>query len=132
MKAVLKFDGGSRGNPGPSACAYEIDFDGEKICKGILLGEATNNYAEWMGLLNGLEELAKKTNPKKTDLEIFSDSELVVRQVQARYKVKSPNLIPLHKKTMEILNRFNSYKINHYKREHNEVCDLKVNEVLDS
>ncbi|HAV92899.1 TPA: hypothetical protein DCW38_06945 [candidate division WOR-3 bacterium] len=64
MKAVLKFDGGSRGNPGPSACAYEIDFDGEKICKGILLGEATNNYAEWMGLLNGLEELAEKTNPK--------------------------------------------------------------------
>ncbi|MGE3062124.1 MAG: ribonuclease HI family protein [bacterium] len=131
MKAVLKFDGGSRGNPGPSACAYLIECDGKILIDGDSLGNATNNYAEWMGLVNGLKTLMRRVDPDKTDLEIFADSELVVKQITGEYKTKNANLAPLRMMAMRILSDFKSYKISHVKREFNKECDTKVNEILN-
>jgi len=132
MKAVLRFDGGSRGNPGPSACAYKIDYEEKVKIKGKHLGIETNNFAEWMGLVSGLEDIVSSEDTKNINLEIIADSELVVRQVLGIYKVKSPKLAPLHMRAMNLLSKFKSYKIRHETRKHNKECDFKVNEILDS
>lgn len=132
MRAVLRFDGGSRGNPGPSACAYLIEFAGERVLKGDYLGKATNNYAEWMGLVKGLEEAVKLLPSGDSHLEIYADSELVVKQVTGEYKMKSASLSPLRMSAMNMLSMFKSFKIEHVRREKNKECDAKVNEILDN
>jgi len=132
MKAILRFDGGSRGNPGPSACAYQIESSEKNIIDGKKLGIGTNNYAEWMALVCGLKRFISEEDTKRIDLEIISDSELVVRQVLGIYKVRNQNISILHKKAMNLLSDFKSYEIKHKTREHNKVCDKKVNEILDS
>ncbi|MDD3804335.1 MAG: ribonuclease HI family protein, partial [bacterium] len=115
-----------------SACAYTIEWGEKKIQDGKFLNENTNNFAEWMGLVAGLERAVECLEPLNTEIFIFSDSELVVRQVTGVYKVKNPILSSLRMNAMNLLSKFKSFEITHVKREYNKECDEKVNEILDS
>jgi ribonuclease HI len=127
---MLFADGGSRGNPGPAAGGAVIFAeDGEWLAEaGSFLGVATNNVAEWHGLLAGLEaalELGVE------DLAVRLDSELVVRQLTGVYRVKHADLIPLHRKAQALLRRFRSVDIAHVRRKDNAAADAVVNRLLD-
>jgi ribonuclease HI len=132
MKLKLFTDGGSRGNPGPSAFAFILQSeDGKTILeKAKFIGVATNNEAEYNGLLAGLA--AAKDNGAD-EIEVTMDSELVVKQMQGLYVVKSPNLVPLH---MEARLRFTGFRkpvILHARREHPLItrADALLNHELD-
>ncbi len=127
----LYVDGGARGNPGPAACAYILkEPNGATIeSEGIFLGETTNNVAEYTGLLKGLQS-AKKHNIKI--LHIFSDSELMVKQIIGEYRVKSENLLKLYQQIQRLLLSLDRWQIRHIKREFNSEADQLVNKVLDS
>ncbi len=124
-------DGGSRGNPGPAASgAVLYDEHGEVLREiGTFLGVATNNVAEWMGLITGVEGAL---DLGATDIRIRMDSELVVKQIQGIYRVKHENLIPLHKKATTLLRRFGSVDIGHVPRKQNAAADAVVNQTLDA
>jgi ribonuclease HI len=103
--------------------------DGEVLEEGReLIGEATNNVAEYRALLLGIDR-ARKLGA--SELELVGDSELVVRQVRGEYKVKDPGLKPLHAQVMEALESFEEWSIRHVRREHNADADALVNEALD-
>lgn len=122
-------DGASRGNPGPAAAGFVITNGRcEVAAKGIFLGQATNNVAEYTGMIKAIEE-AKKFNP--SSLEIFSDSELMVRQINGQYKVKSELLVPLHQQVTKLLNQFANWQIGHVKRDKNTKADSLCNKALD-
>ncbi len=127
----LYVDGGARGNPGPAACGYILKEPEGKIIEseGIFLGETTNNIAEYTGLLKGLQ-CARKHNIKA--LHIFSDSELMVKQIIGEYKVKSSNLQPLYHQIQRLLLSFDRWQIRHIPRELNKEADALVNRVLDN
>ncbi len=121
MRVSLFTDGGSRGNPGPSAYAYII-CEADKVLeeRGVLIGRGTNNEAEYLGLINGLERcLALGANA----VDVTMDSELVVRQMQGRYQVKAANLKQLHEKAKALSSRFFNFSIQHSRR-----CDTKIPE----
>jgi ribonuclease HI len=131
VKATLFADGGSRGNPGPAASgAVLYDEHGEVLREvGTFLGVATNNVAEWTGLLTGLEaaiELGVK------DLAIRLDSELVVKQLSGAYRVKHEGLIPLHARAKVLLRSFARVDIRHVPRKQNAAADALCNQVLDA
>ncbi len=130
MKAKLFADGGSRGNPGPAAGgAVLLGEDGTVLREvGEYVGIATNNVAEWRGLLAGLDaalELGVE------HLAIRLDSELVVRQLTGVYRVKHPDLIPLAARARKLLARLRSVDIAHVRRKDNAAADAVVNRVLD-
>ncbi len=131
MKATLFADGGSRGNPGPAASgAVLFDEHGDVIREvGTFLGVATNNVAEWTGLLTGLEA-ALEMGVK--DLQVRLDSELVVKQISGAYRVKHEGLIPLHAKAKSLLRQFAHYDVRHVPRKQNAAADALVNQVLDA
>jgi ribonuclease HI len=120
MKAQLYCDGASRGNPGDAGIGCVIILDNKKIEISEYIGKTTNNVAEYTALIRGLEQ-ALKQNVKEID--IFSDSELLVRQINGAYKVRNKNLIPLYNKVIELLNKFKKYRILHIYREKNELAD---------
>jgi ribonuclease HI len=124
------FDGGSRGNPGPAAWGVAVlDEDGE--CTdghSGLLGRATNNVAEYHGLLEALK-LAAEHGAEEVELQ--ADSELIVRQVEGRYRVRHPDLKPLFAEAMRRIGRFRSFHIRHVRREHNKAADRLVNVALN-
>lgn len=124
-------DGGSRGNPGKAACAFVVyDDDKEIYRKGIFLGNTTNNVAEYEGLINAAEWLVK--NNLTNGVQFILDSELVVKQLNKYYKVKSENIINLYKKvTLLIEKYFKNYSFTHVPRHHNKTADKILNEVLD-
>lgn len=127
---VLYSDGGSRGNPGPAGFGFVLqDRAGETIAEGRgFLGRVTNNVAEYEGLLAGLrkvEELAA------SDVEVRSDSELLVRQMNGVYRVKSSRLRPLHAQVKEIASRLKSCRFVHVAREQNRRADELANEAMD-
>ncbi|MEK7132361.1 MAG: ribonuclease HI family protein [Patescibacteria group bacterium] len=135
MKLRILADGGSRGNPGPAAggavlCKPIGAWPGEIIDQiGIYIGVATNNQAEYTGLIGGLKlALAKKV----TELEICLDSELVVKQIKGEYRVKHPHLKPLHQEAIVLLNNFKHYTIKHIPRAKNDAADKVVNQTLDN
>lgn len=129
MKAIVRVDGASRGNPGLASCAAVITMEGEPDrAYGIYLGECTNNEAEYCGLILGLEE-AKSLGAK--EISVFSDSQLCVRQLLGEYKVKSENLIPFHRKALRLLKGFKAAQIQHVPREKNVLADRMSNRVLD-
>ncbi len=130
MKATLFADGGSRGNPGPAAGgAVLFDESGEILAEaGEYLGIATNNVAEWRGLLAGLDAALELGIE---DLVVRLDSELVVRQLTGVYRVKHADLIPLHRKAQGLLRRFRSVDIGHVRRKENAAADALVNRLLD-
>ena len=132
MKFQLFTDGGSRGNPGDSAYAYIIcDQDGREIASGSnYLGVMTNNEAEYHGLLAGLKELLKRG---ASEVDVFMDSELVIKQLKGQYRVKAANLAPLNREAVDILVGMKAAKVHHVRRENENItkADALVNWTLD-
>ena len=124
-------DGGARGNPGPAAYGVIVrDAKGEIIAElSDYLGIQTNNYAEYSGLLAALDFAVRE---KHLSLKVLSDSELLVRQMQGRYKVKSPGLIDLYDRARALVRRLEHFSIEHVLRQYNKDADALVNQVLDS
>jgi ribonuclease HI len=124
-------DGGARGNPGPSAYGVIVrDSKGEIIAElSDYLGIQTNNYAEYSGLLAALDFAVRE---KHSSLKVLSDSELLVRQMQGRYKVKSPGLIDLYDRARALVRKLEHFSIEHVLRQYNREADSLVNQVLDS
>jgi ribonuclease HI len=131
VKARLSTDGGSRGNPGPAAYGYVLESeDGHVLdARGETIGVATNNVAEYRGLVAGLE---KALELGVTELEVVSDSELVVRQMQGDYKVKNETLRALHDQAQDLARGLKQVAYTAVRRAHNELADRLVNEALDS
>jgi probable phosphoglycerate mutase len=130
-KVTLFADGGSRGNPGPAAGgAVLVAEDGSVLEEiSVYLGIATNNVAEWNGLLKGLEAAAAAG---VRNLAVRLDSELVVRQLTGVYRVKHADLIPLHAKARRLLAGFDEVDIAHVPRAQNKLADAVVNQCLDA
>lgn len=128
---VIHTDGGSRGNPGPAAAAYILSEPGGKTIesKGFLLGKTTNNVAEYAGLLRALN--AAKQRQAKT-ICAYTDSELMARQINGQYRVKSPNLRELYADCMQLLNSFDKWKVAHISRDKNSRADKLANRALDA
>ncbi|GIX40383.1 MAG: ribonuclease HI [Leptospiraceae bacterium] len=127
FKKTIKLycDGASKGNPGPSG-AGAIAYIDNKVLFEISkdLGINTNNFAEYSALYLGLKEiLSKIKNPEFYRLEIYLDSELIVKQLKGEYKIKSNNLKELHQKIKEILLQFPDFDIYHIPREQNKIAD---------
>ncbi len=127
---IAYIDGGSRGNPGPAACAVVVqDSTGNPLTSFFqFLGRTTNNVAEYRGLLSALDYAQQHPHLK---VRIFSDSELLVRQIQGRYKVKSLDLKPLHAEALRLISRLQGFSIEHVRRERNREADRLVNQALD-
>lgn len=123
-------DGAARGNPGLSgAGAVLVDPSGQVVDKlGKFLGRHTNNYAEYMGLLIGLRR-ARALGVR--EVEVYADSELMIRQLGGRYQVKSPSLKPLYDEAVRLLNDFSRVKLVHVPREMNKVADEMSNRAID-
>ena len=123
-------DGGARGNPGPAAIGVVIR-SGEEVVGELSerIGEATNNVAEYRALLAGI---GKASELGATELELVGDSELVVRQVRGEYKVKNAGIKPLHAEVLAALAGFESWTIDHVRREENAEADALVNQALDA
>lgn len=129
-RLIVNVDGGARGNPGPAAIGVVLrDAEGNVVEEvGEAIGEATNNVAEYRALLRGLELAAAQG---ARDVELIGDSELVVRQVEGRYKVKNAGMKELHDEVRRSLGEFESWSIRHVRRESNGDADRLVNEALD-
>jgi ribonuclease HI len=122
-------DGGARGNPGPAAYAYVIEGPGEVVVESAgRLGTATNNIAEYTALVRALEH-ARKLGARR--LHVYSDSELLVKQMNGLYKVKHEGLRPLYEKAQKLCQHFEAVTIRHVFREANKHADRLYNEVLD-
>ncbi len=131
MRVVINIDGGARGNPGPAAAGVVIRSadDGTVLHEaGIYLGHATNNVAEYSGLLAGLKQAAALG---AKEVEIVSDSELLVRQMNGRYRVKAPGLIPLFLQAQDLRGKFDKCIFRHVRREENKAADGLVNLAID-
>jgi ribonuclease HI len=130
VKLVVHVDGGSRGNPGPSAAAATLASDsGELLDEASeLLGLATNNVAEYRGVLLGL---ARAKQLGATEVELINDSELVARQLNGDYKVKHPSMVPLFQQARAALAGFDRWSIRSVRREDNARADELVNAALD-
>ena len=126
----LHVDGASRGNPGESGFGIHVTApDGSEIAALFgYLGKATNNVAEYQALLHGLRfALARGAS----SVEVFSDSELLVRQIEGRYRVKNAGLQPLHREAQSLLARFAKAKVAHVPRERNHEADALANRAVD-
>lgn len=131
QKAVVYIDGGSRGNPGDAAFGvYACDEDERPVAAfGRFLGTMTNNEAEYNGLLAALEWAAEED---VQELHVWSDSELMVKQINGQYRVKSPNLKPLFERAKALTRGFSSFVITHVRREGNEQADRLANMAMDA
>jgi ribonuclease HI len=127
---TVNVDGGARGNPGPAAIGVVLrDADGEIVeAVGETIGSTTNNVAEYRALLRGIE-LAVAHGA--THLELVGDSELVVRQIEGRYKVKNAGMKELHAQAKAALAGLDNWSIRHVKRAQNADADRLVNQALD-
>ena len=131
MKARLFTDGGARGNPGPAAFGYVLEADDGTVlaAHGEAIGVATNNVAEYRGLVAGLAKAVELAVP---NVEVVSDSELLVKQMRGEYKVKNEALQVLSLEAARLARRLDSVAYTHVRRAHNELADRLVNEALDS
>ena len=131
MKVVVHVDGGARGNPGPAAAGAVISTpDGEVVAEAAeAIGVATNNVAEYRGLLLGLER-ARELGA--SEVEVVNDSELVAKQVNGVYKVKHPDMKPLHAAALAALAGFDRWSIRSVPRAQNAGADALVNQALDA
>ena len=130
MKVVVHVDGGARGNPGPAAAAAVVSSpDGGVLDEAaVTIGRATNNVAEYRGLLLGLER-ARALGA--TEVDVINDSELIAHQVTGRYKVKHPDMKPLHAEALRALGGFERWSIRPVPRAQNADADALVNQALD-
>lgn len=123
-------DGGSRGNPGPSASGFVIyDADDKIIVRSAsYIGVTTNNQAEYISIRNALQ-YASKISPK--EVHAFMDSQLVINQLNGIYKVKNQDLWPIYKAVKDLSDKLPKVTFSHVPRENNKVADALVNESLD-
>ena len=130
QEVIIYIDGASRGNPGPAAAAAILtDGAGAKLhAQASFLGQTTNNVAEYTAIIKALEA-AKQIGAK--ELVIFSDSELLVKQVNGQYRVKSERIRPLFRQAVNLLGQFEGWKVQHIAREKNKEADKLVNRALD-
>jgi ribonuclease HI len=131
MRVTAHIDGGSRGNPGPAAAGFVLrDADDGQVLQqaGVFLGEATNNVAEYRGLI---EALQRAQLLGVDELDVRSDSELLVRQMNGQYRVKNAGLKPLFEQANELAGRFGRFAISHVRREQNTDADELVNRALN-
>ncbi|MCB0828522.1 MAG: ribonuclease HI family protein [Solirubrobacterales bacterium] len=130
MKLVVNVDGGARGNPGPAAVGVVVrEADGGLLEQHAeLIGEATNNVAEYRALMLGIERAIELG---ADEVELIGDSELVVKQVLGEYKVKNAGIKPFHRAVTEALAELPSWSIRHVRREQNSQADELVNRALD-
>jgi ribonuclease HI len=135
-KLIINTDGGARGNPGPAGIGVVIRDDQNKIIgeHKQYIGEATNNVAEYKALILALQEAFKLCNlqPQICNLEIRMDSELIVRQMQGRYKIKEPTLKILATEVIKLKSQFKNVTFHHVPREQNKEADKLVNEAIDA
>jgi probable phosphoglycerate mutase len=131
VKARLSTDGGARGNPGPAAFGYVLEGeDGHVLAaRGEAIGRATNNVAEYRGLVAGM---AKAAELGVRELEVVSDSELLVKQMRGDYRVKNEALRQLWEEANDLERRFARVRYTAVRRAHNELADRLVNEALDA
>ncbi len=129
-EVIAYTDGASRGNPGPAAAGFILtDPDGTQLqAKAFFIGRNTNNVAEYTGIVKALEA-AIKIGAKR--LIVFSDSELLVRQINGEYKVKSEQIRPLFQQAVEMLGQFENWKVRHVTRDNNKEADKLVNQALN-
>ena len=130
MKARLITDGGARGNPGPAASAFVLEAaDGTVLdARGTAIGVATNNVAEYRALVDGLR---RAVEVGVDELEVVSDSELLVRQMRGEYRVKNETLRGLFLEASALARQIRSVTYTAVRREHNELADRLVNQALD-
>jgi ribonuclease HI len=130
MKLIVHVDGGARGNPGPAAAACVISApDGQLVDeRAQLLGNVTNNVAEYRAVLLGL---ARARELGADEIEVIGDSELIAKQIQGLYKVKHPSMRPLYLEAMDALRAFEKWSIRTVPRAQNADADALVNAALD-
>lgn len=126
---VIHTDGGSRGNPGPSAIGVVISTPDEEHIEsyGKYIGITTNNQAEYSAVVDALKT-AEKYQPQK--ITFFLDSELVVKQLKGLYRVKNPDLKPIYDQIQSLTSGL-AVEFNHVRREFNQLADIEVNKALD-
>jgi ribonuclease HI len=131
VKATLWTDGGARGNPGPAAFAYVLEAEDGTVldARGEAIGVATNNVAEYSALVAGLRRAAEAG---VRELDVRSDSELMVKQMRGEYRVKNRDLQTLFLDASRAARDVGSVSYTHVRREHNELADRLVNEALDA
>jgi ribonuclease HI len=131
VKARLSTDGGARGNPGPAAFGYVLETEDGTIlaAHGERIGVATNNVAEYSALVAGLERALELG---VDELEVVSDSELLVKQMTGEYRVKNEALKELNERASRLARRLRRVDYKAVRREHNELADRLVNEALDT
>ncbi len=131
MRARLSTDGGARGNPGPAAYGYVLEADDGTVlaAEGETIGVATNNVAEYRALIAGL---AKALELQVSELEVVSDSELLVKQMRGEYKVKNEALRELSLEAARLARQLRSVAYKAVRREYNELADRLVNDALDA
>ena len=131
MKVKLFTDGGARGNPGPAAYGYVLEAEDGTVlaAHGEKIGVATNNVAEYSALIAGLE---KALELGLDEIEVVSDSELMVKQMTGQYRVKNEALQELWSRAGRLARRVGSVDYTAVRREHNKLADQLVNEALDA
>jgi ribonuclease H / adenosylcobalamin/alpha-ribazole phosphatase len=131
VKARLSTDGGARGNPGPAAFGYVLETEDGTVlaAHGEAIGVATNNVAEYRGLVEGLRRAVELA---VDEVEVVSDSELLVKQMRGEYKVKNAALRELSLEAAALARRLDRVSYRSVRREHNELADRLVNEALDA
>jgi len=131
QKLIVYTDGGARGNPGPAAAAAVVSTpDGDVLDEASeLLGVVTNNVAEYRGLLLGL---TRASALGADEVEVINDSELVAKQISGEYKVKHPDMKPLHAAAREALGQFGTWSMRSVPRAQNAAADALVNQALDA
>ena len=132
MRLLIHTDGAARGNPGPAGAGAVLRdaSSGEVLAEiATFLGVRTNNYAEWTAVELALAE-AERLGATQVDLRM--DSQLVARQIAGRYRVKHPDLQPIHARVMRMLGRFGNYSVGHIPREQNKDADRLSNVAIDA
>ncbi|MEM6314921.1 MAG: ribonuclease HI family protein [Planctomycetota bacterium] len=126
---TLHFDGGSRGNPGPAGCGVVLSADEvDVVTFGKYVGHATNNVAEYSGLIAGMEAALELGC---THLLVVGDSELVIKQMKGQYCVKNRGLKPLWEEAQALATKFEQVRYDHARREHNQTADRLANLAMD-
>jgi ribonuclease H / adenosylcobalamin/alpha-ribazole phosphatase len=131
VRARLSTDGGARGNPGPAAFAYVLEAEDGTVlaAHGEAIGVATNNVAEYRGLVEGLR---KAVELHLDEVDVVSDSELLVKQMRGEYKVKNAALRELSAEAGRLARGLRRVTYRAVRREHHELADRLVNEALDA
>ena len=131
MTARLFTDGGARGNPGPAAFGYVLEAEDGTVlaAQGETIGVATNNVAEYRGLVAGLAKAVELALP---EVEVVSDSELLVKQMRGEYRVKNAALRTLSLEAARLARQVGTVEYRHVRRASNELADRLVNEALDA